>query len=124
MIAFKKQRRAWRWTPDMARNTASEVDRLVRENFGLAKWFARGRAGQVGPDAAISAATDGLLRAAQTFDPTRGATFASHAYAYMRGFVSHEVKRRRAEKRGFYFDHVSMEHARPLSVPFIYPEEL
>lgn len=58
------------------------VDRLVRDNLHLLKLAGDHAARMTGLDAAdfAQAAYFGLRRAAETFDPTKGASFGTHAY--------------------------------------------
>lgn len=75
----------------------SERDRLVEENLGfvraLASTIIKGLPSQVPLEDLVSAGTRGLIEAADRYDPTRGAAFATFAYYRIRGAIFDEVRR-------------------------------
>src|SRR4051794_32536179 len=72
---------------------------LVARHARYAGWYVRHRApaGLVAAfgehDDAVSAATLGLIRAAQVYDPARGAPFLAFAEGWMRLALFHEARR-------------------------------
>lgn len=77
------------------------VDRLVRTHLHLLP-LAGGHAARftgLDKDDLTQAAYFGLRRAAETFDPTKGAAFGTHAYWWMRATCQEEVFRMRTTIR-------------------------
>ncbi|MCK6570171.1 sigma-70 family RNA polymerase sigma factor [Myxococcota bacterium] len=77
------------------------VDRLVRDHLHLLP-LAGGHAAHftgLDKDDLAQAAYFGLRRAAETFDPTKGAAFGTHAYWWMRATCQEEVFRMRTTIR-------------------------
>ncbi|TAJ17307.1 MAG: sigma-70 family RNA polymerase sigma factor, partial [Planctomycetota bacterium] len=77
------------------------VDRLVRDNLHLTKLAGSHGARLTGldKDDLTAAAYFGLLRAAETFDPTKGAAFGTHAYWWQRATMQEEFYRMRSTIR-------------------------
>lgn len=77
--------------------SARARDTLVRENVGLVHFLARRLHGTLADDAdldeLVSAGMIGLLRAAETFDATRGLAFSTFATARIRGAMLDELRR-------------------------------
>lgn len=76
---------------------AKDVDRLVNDNLGLVYDVARrlDRAGGQGPERGdlISAGVQGLIQAANAFDPGRGLAFSTLAVTRIRGSMLDELRR-------------------------------
>lgn len=77
------------------------VDRLVRDHLHLIELAGGAAAHLTGLDKAdmIQAAFLGLRRAAETFDPTKGASFGTHAYWWMKATCQEERFRMRSTIR-------------------------
>lgn len=77
------------------------VDRLVRDNLHLLQYAGGHAARMTGLDPAdmAQAAFLGLVRAAATFDPTKGAAFGTHAYWWMKAMCHEETYRMRSTIR-------------------------
>lgn len=78
-------------------SATDEVDRLVHDNLGLVYHAARklDRAAGPGPTRGdlISAGVQGLIQAAQSFDPTRGHAFSTLAVPRIKGAMLDELRR-------------------------------
>lgn len=79
-------------------NSPEEVERLVNENIKLAHFFAN-KAGDIDPDEALSRALQGLQKAAETFDDSKG-KFSTHAAYRIRSAISRVRVDRNRVKRG------------------------
>lgn len=77
------------------------VDRLVRDHLHLTKLAGGHGARLTGldKDDLTAAAFFGLHRAAETFDPTKGAAFGTHAYWWQRATMQEEFFRMRSTIR-------------------------
>lgn len=77
------------------------VDRLVRDHLHLLEPAGGAAAHLTGLDKAdmVQAAFLGLRRAAETFDPTKGASFGTHAYWWMKATCQEERFRMRSTIR-------------------------
>ena len=74
-----------------------DVDRLVHENLGLVYHAARKLDRTVGPGPTrgdlVSAGVQGLIQAAQSFDPSRGLAFSTLAVPRIKGAMLDELRR-------------------------------
>ncbi len=77
------------------------VDRLVNDHLHLVQYAGGHAARMTGLDRAdmTQAAFLGLHRAAETFDPTKGAAFPTHAYWWMKALCHEETYRMRSTIR-------------------------
>lgn len=86
-----------RATAPSTTRTPAERDRLVEQYLPLVRHVAARMAirwpGGTTTDDFFSAGVMGLLHAAATFDPTRGASFKTFAYTAIRGAILDEVRR-------------------------------
>lgn len=76
-----------------------EISRLVEENMALAHYFAN-KWQHLDRDEALSIALDGLLRAAQDWQPVRNVPFGSYASLIISWRSNVYAKRRAAKRRG------------------------
>ena len=83
--------------PVSGSSAAVDVDRLVSDNLGLVYDLARkmSRFGGQGPEKEdlVSAGVQGLIQAANSFDPRRGLAFSTLAVPRIRGAMLDELRR-------------------------------
>lgn len=87
----------------------SEVNRLVTENFRLARFWAKKYEYRFGYNDALSLSMQGLLDAAKTFSEERGIPFGTYASVRIKWRMSSEMNRRRALRRGGDCQHLSLD---------------
>lgn len=89
--------------------TPDEQRTMVRDNMQLVHWFLAQklppyRAG-LSHDDLLQEGFLGLMRAAQTFDPSRGVKFATYAVWWVKSFLQRAVKREWSEQNPFVTTH-------------------
>jgi len=91
-------------------NSPEVVERLVNENIRLAHFFASKRsfASGMNADDALSLAMQGLLRAAQLFDESRG-KFGTYAAWHIKSRLGRDPLRKKSIKAGYYVSQVSLD---------------
>jgi len=88
----KKDKRSGRAAPSPAIQAAREA--LVRKHVLLAKWVAKQFAGRgLDREDLDQVAILGLMRAAQSFDPSRGTRFSTYASVWARQFVRRAIQK-------------------------------
>ena len=81
-------------------NTPKKVNRLVNDNFGLAKYWAGKYQRQYGYNEALSLAMKGLLHAAERYQDNSGPRFGTFASIHIKWTFGAEYHRLQSVKRG------------------------